>query len=94
VPNDDCPLCLAIGQQLTRALAILEPLYVGVGGDSAADVRLHILAAICDWWMTESMKDPTVGPEAIIRCVANCLAHEHGVSGADRLTAVQLSRTT
>jgi hypothetical protein len=94
MPNDHCPLCLTIAHRLSMLMTLLEPQFAGVGRDTPQELRAHVLAAICSWWMTEAMQDPTLGPDAIVRCVANCLAHEHGVPGAERLTAVRLSRTT
>ena len=94
MPNDNCPLCLAIGQHLARGFEAVTPSYVGIGGDSIEDVRLHALAAICSWWIAQTLTDPELGPEAVVRCVANCLAYEHQVRGADGLTAVRLSQRT
>jgi hypothetical protein len=93
MPNDNCPLCVAIGDKLARDLSVVEGLYMAAEA-TPADVRAHALAAICSWWITATMKDPSLGPEAIVRCVANCLQLEHGVSGAAALTAVRLSRIT
>ncbi len=94
MPNDSCPLCVALGQQLAVTLAHLEPPFIAASGHAPADVRAHALAAICSWWISQSLLDPLISPDAVVRCVANCLAHDHGIAGAERLTAVTLSRTT
>ncbi len=91
MPNDNCPLCVALARQLTKIMAGVEAL-PRIGGDSRDDVRAHALAAICSWWIQEGMRDPTLGPDAIVRCVANCLALEHGVPNASRLTEVTMSQ--
>ncbi len=94
MPNDNCPLCAAIGVHLAHTLASLEPPFIAATDEPPPEVRAHALAAICSWWVSQTLLDPTWGPEAVVRCVANCLLYEHGVQGAERLTAVQVSRTT